>query len=62
MLKDITKSKLFKIEPITDYPFDYNKCCDVAKKEISSNIRPKLKKYIDNIEKYSIIYILFPIW
>ena len=62
MLKEITKSKLFKIEPVNEYPADYHKCCDIAKKEISSSARPKLKKYIDNLEKYNVVYILFPIW
>ena len=62
ILKSITSGKLFKIVPAKNYPLDYHKCCDLAKKELSSSARPELKKYLDSIDKYEIIYILCPIW
>ena len=60
MIKDITKADLFKVEKAIDYPYNYRECVDLASKEKSENARPKLKKYLDNIDDYEVIYIGFP--
>ena len=62
MIKDITKADLFKVEKSIDYPYNYRECVDLASKEKSENARPKLKKYLDNIDDYEVIYIGFPNW
>lgn len=51
MIKDITKADLFKVEKSIDYPYNYRECVDLASKEKSENARPKLKKYLDNIDE-----------
>lgn len=61
-ISKMTKSDIFKVEPLLDYPKNYRECCDVAKKELNSNFRPKLKKYIDSIDNYDTIYIGGPVW
>ena len=61
-IKDITGSDLFKVEPINEYPYNYKECCDLAKLEIDNNSRPKVKKMLDNINDYDVIYIGGPIW
>lgn len=30
---------LFKVEPINAYPYNYQKCCDVAKAGLTNNIK-----------------------
>lgn len=53
---------LFEIETENDYSKDYHKCTQEAQEEINVNARPKLKKYIDNIDEYKNIFICGPCW
>lgn len=61
-IQDIDKADLFKVESKNDYPSDYMKCIDVAKKEHQSGARPEIKESLDNIDEYDTIYIGFPNW
>lgn len=61
-IKNIVGADLFKIEPVNEYPYNYQECCDVAKKEIDNNERPIIKNKLDNILDYDIIYIGGPVW
>lgn len=62
MIKDIVGADLFKVEPVNEYPYNYNECCNVAKKELQNKERPELKRELDNIDEYEVIYIGYPIW
>lgn len=62
MIKDLTGADLFKVESLNEYPYNYQECCDVAKKELQNRERPEIRKSLDNIDKYEVIYIGFPIW
>lgn len=61
-LKEITGADLFKVEPTKEYPYNYRECCDVAKEEIDNNSRPSVKKLLENLNDYNVIYIGGPIW
>ena len=61
-IKEITNADLFKVEPVHKYPYNYNECCEVAKKELNENIKPELVKYLESIDNYDVIYIGSPIW
>ena len=61
-IKDIVGADLFKVESKVDYPEDYMKCIDVAKKEQQDDARPELKKSLGDISAYDTIYIGFPNW
>jgi flavodoxin len=61
-IKEITEADLFEIEPVNDYPEDYNECTKVAQAELKNNERPRLTKYLDNIDSYEVIYIGYPNW
>ena len=61
-LKEITGADLFKVEPTKEYPYNYRECCDVAKEEIDNNSRPSVKKLLENLNDYDVIYIGGPIW
>lgn len=61
-IKDITGADLFKVETVKEYPYNYQKCCDVAKDELNSDLRPELKNKLDNISEYDVIYIGGPVW
>lgn len=53
---------LFKVETLAGYAEDYHACVEQARDEIYSNARPKLKKYLDSIEKYENIFVCGPCW
>ena len=60
-IHDITGADLFKVLPLNDYPYDYRECCDMAKKEISNNLRPAFVSLPD-IHDYDVIYVGGPVW
>lgn len=62
MIKQMVNAESFKVETIDDYPYNYKQCTEVALQEKNENARPKLKKYLDNIDDYEVIYIGFPNW
>lgn len=53
---------LFEIETVNEYDADYYKCIDEAKIELNANARPKLKKYLDNIDDYDNVFVCGPCW
>ncbi len=53
---------LFEIETLKEYSADYYECIDEAKKELSSGARPKLKKYIHDIDEYDNVFVCGPCW
>ncbi|WP_407394206.1 flavodoxin [Methanobrevibacter sp.] len=61
-IKDFTGADLFKVEPAVEYPSDYMKCIDVAKKELQKDARPEIKNPLEDISSYDTIYIGFPNW
>ncbi|WP_407381872.1 flavodoxin [Methanobrevibacter sp.] len=61
-IKEETGADLFKVEPANEYPADYMKCIDVAKKEQQDGARPEIKETLTDISEYDTIYIGFPNW
>ena len=61
-IEELDSADLFKVEPAVEYPDDYMKCIDVAKKEQKENARPEIKEALDSIDQYETIYIGFPNW
>ena len=61
-IQEFTSADLFKVESEVDYPEDYMKCIDVAKKELEDDARPEIKELLDDISDYETIYIGFPNW
>jgi flavodoxin len=61
-IQEITDADLFKVETIKEYSENYKICCDEALAEKNQSARPELKKYLDNINEYEVIYIGYPNW
>ena len=53
---------LFHIEQIREYSSDHMKMIEEAKAEITSDVRPELKKYMDSIDRYDTIFLAYPNW
>ena len=61
-IQEFADADLFKVEPAVDYPADYMKCIDVAKKELQKDERPEIRESLDDISAYDTVYIGFPNW
>lgn len=61
-IQELDGADLFKVESKADYPFDYMKCTEIAKKEQQDNARPEIKETLESIDQYDVIYIGFPNW
>lgn len=57
-----TGGDIFRIEPVTAYPEEYNKLVDQAKKEVESSYKPAIKGKAPNIGTYDIIFVGSPSW
>ncbi|MDT8719016.1 flavodoxin [Clostridium sp. 19966] len=62
MIEEETNGDLFEIEADYDYPADYKECTEVAKHELSGNVRPNLTDHLKNIEDYDVIFLGYPNW
>ena len=61
-IQELTGADLFKVEPVKPYSKNYKACCDEALEEKRQNARPELKRYLEDISEYEIIYIGSPIY
>lgn len=53
---------IFEIIPERNYPVSHSDCSAIAQQEVKDNARPALVSHVENMEKYSIVFIGFPIW
>ena len=61
MISNIIDADIFEIVADRKYPFKYDNCIEIAKKELRDNSRPRLKDDID-IKKYNTIFVGYPNW
>ena len=53
---------LFEVETVKPYSEDYYECTEEAKRELSQNARPEIKKFADDIRRYDRIFVGYPNW
>lgn len=61
-LASLTGADLHHVEPAVPYPAGYRECCDQAQAELMQGARPAVKNPLADINNYSTIYILIPVW
>ena len=61
MISNILNTDIFEIVAEKEYPFNYNECIEIAKKELRENSKIKLKQDID-IKDYDTIFVGYPNW
>lgn len=54
--------ELFEIETVREYSKDYMVCIEEAKEELREHARPELKRYLDSLDGYDIIFVGYPNW
>lgn len=60
-IKELTNADMIKIEPLNQYPKDYNTCIEEAKKRQSSHNAPIVNE-VGDITSYEVIYIGAPVY
>ena len=61
-IQKIVGGDLFEIQPVDDYPENYNACVEQAKKEIAEGYRPSLVGKLDDIGQYDTVFLGSPVW
>lgn len=62
MIAEATGADTFEIKTVKSYPENYRECTEVAKKELTDNVRPELATRVENMKDYDVIFIGYPIW
>ena len=62
MIQNLTGSDIFRIATVREYPTDYGKTTDMARKELRENARPELSDDVDSLENYGVIFLGYPNW
>jgi flavodoxin len=61
-IKEATGADIFEIQPLKEYPKDYDSVVAQAKIEVNANYKPALKTEVSNIGKYDTIFVGSPNW
>lgn len=62
MIEDLTGADVFRIEPVTPYPYEHMNTIDVAKKELQTDARPQIKGELPEVSAYDTIILGYPNW
>ena len=61
----INKNKnltVFRIEPVQEYPQNYQECTKLPKQELQRQVRPKITNYVHRFEEYDHVILVYPNW
>jgi len=62
IIKELTRSKMFRIKAVNAYPEDYTETTEVAKQELHTDARPQLTDHVESMDSYEVIFLGYPIW
>ena len=57
-----TGGDLFHIQTVTPYPESYEECTEAAAEERRLNARPELNAQVEEMTRYDVIFLGYPIW
>ena len=57
-----TGADILKVEPVKEYPTDYDTATKIAKQEQEEDARPAVKTDLSSLAQYNTIYLGYPIW
>lgn len=61
-IRDAVGGELFEIETEKNYLADHMKMIYEAKDELTKGIRPKLKAYPEDLDRYDTVFLCYPNW
>lgn len=59
---ELTGGDLFELLPETPYPSDYDAVLRQAHRELADDARPALASRVEDMERYDVVILGFPIW
>ncbi len=62
MIAEETDADLYSIDPVKEYPDDYDGKLKEATTERENDERPEISSQIENFDEYDTIFIGYPIW
>ena len=62
MIADATGADVFSIVTVDKYPDTYDATLDQAQDERSAGARPELASHIEDLDRYSVVFLGFPNW
>ena len=61
-IRQSVNGDIFEIQPATPYSSDYDTVVNQGKREVESGYKPPLKRNVDNLSSYEVIFVGTPIW
>ncbi|MGN0729960.1 flavodoxin [Treponema sp.] len=61
-IADCADADIFEIEPQKAYPSTYEETLPIARSEQDETMRPLIKKRLQNLESYDVVFIGYPLW
>lgn len=61
-IQEVVGGTLFEVVPSTPYPENYDQTLTISKKELDENQRPAIKNKLEDLDRYSVVFIGAPIW
>ena len=61
-IQEFTGGRMFEIIPEVPYPNDYDEVRNLSQYEQNNDLRPAIKNALEDIDKYSIVFVGSPIW
>jgi len=62
MIQKLAGADIFRIATVKEYPADYNKATNVARKELRENARPEISADVENFDDYAAVFLGYPNW
>jgi flavodoxin len=54
--------KIFEIIPVNTYPTDYDAVVEQAKRELDTDLMPRLKSKVTDMDAYTTVFVGYPNW
>ena len=61
-IKKLVGGDLFKIDTVDEYPPSYQEVLKVSKVEIDNHYKPPIKKLVENMDQYDVVFVGTPNW
>jgi len=61
-IKKLIGGVLFRIEVVNEYPASYQEVLKISKVEIDNHYKPPIKRFVENIAQYDIVFVGTPNW
>lgn len=61
-IQELVGGDIFRINPVKEYPVDYEKATQVAQAELRQGARPGIKGRVEGMSGYDLVFLGYPNW